>query len=506
VAGGIGVVCDTLWPGEARGAERTRKQPNLVFILSDQQSYDAVGYAGFNSQVRTPTLDRLAAQGVWFNHAVANSPVCTPYRAMLLTGQHPLYCGAYENDVGAMHVIGETFADVLKAAGYATGYVGKWHLHGGRRGQGVPAGPARLGFGDDFYTDNCSLTYSNGFYYDPSTLAKVSYNGWVSTGQTQQALAFLEAQRGSTQPFALFVSWHPPHNWGGGYGGYECPAEWKALYTRSELMCRQFGLDSAKQTAFHGYLAMCSMVDDHVRSIVDKLESLGVADDTLIVFTSDHGDHFGWPSHLNRHKQSPEDVSCRVPLLMRWPRGLLQRRKSNLVIGGLDLMPTVLGLMDLPVPATCQGYDLSRAIQMGNDDATASAPLFLFSPSWRGVYTREYTYALQNYTPAEENPRLASTPGADLTCLYDKQIDPWCTTDRIDQPGYAEVRAGLHAQAMEWLSRYKDPFVNHNTLLDVTFTPGFDGGSLQSLPPSGVTFDVRPIDALHAGGHTQYEG
>jgi len=505
-AGAVGVAGEALWPRQANGATRDVKRPNLVFIFSDQQAYDAVGYAGANAHVKTPTLDRLAAQGVWFNHAVSSSPVCTPHRGMLLTGRHPLYCGAYENDIGAMHNIGDTFADVLTAAGYATAYVGKWHLHGGQRGQGVPSGPARLGFGDIFFTDNCSLTYSDGFYYDPASLAKVNYGEWVSTGQTRQALDFLESRRGTTDPFALFVSWHPPHNWGGGYGGYDCPAEWKSLYNREELHCRQFGLDASKQTAFHGYLSMCSMVDDHVRTIAGKLESLGVAEDTLIVYTSDHGDHFAWPAGRSRHKQSPEAVSCRVPLMMRWPHGLRQRRKSDLIIGTLDLMPTILGLMGLPVPATCQGHDLSTAIQTADDEAMASAPLFLFSPCWRGVYTREYTYSIQNYVPAAEDARMRSSPGSDLTCLYDKQIDPWCTTDRMDDPAYDGVRAELHAQTMEWLARFKDPFVNHNTLLDVTFHPGYDSHELGSCTPAEATFTTRPIDALHAHGYTQYDG
>lgn len=485
---------------------RDVKRPNLVFVFSDQHSYDAVGYADVNAQVQTPMLDRLAAQGVWFNHAVSSSPVCTPYRGMLLTGQHPLYCGAYENDIGVMHDIGSTFADVLAAAGYATAYVGKWHVQGGMRTAGVPSGPARLGFGDVFFTDNCSLAYSNGFYYDPTTLAKVNYGGWVSTGQTGQALDFLESRRGTTDPFALFVSWHPPHNWSTAYDGYDCPAAWRALYNPASLVCRQFGLDASKQTAFHGYLSMCSMVDDHVRAITEKLESLGVAEDTLIVFTADHGDHFGWPAGRLRHKQSPEDVSCRVPLLMRWPRGLRQRRKSDLMVGTLDLMPSVLGLMGLPVPVTCQGHDLSAAIQTADDDATASVPLFLHGPAWCGVYTREYTYSIQNYVPAEEDARLRSTPGTDITCLYDKRIDPWCTTDRFGEPAYADVRAGLHAQTMEWLARFKDPFVDHNTLLNVTFAPGFDSHELEDCSPAAATFSARPIDALHDNGHIQYDG
>ena len=110
----------------------------------------------------------------------------------------------------------------------------------------------------------------------------------------------------------MFVSWHPPHNHS---RGYQAPGTWHELDDLGELSVRQFGTDPTKQESFRDYLSMVSLLDDHVREIVEKLKSMGVADNTLIVFTSDHGDHLGWIGRT-RHKQSPEDVSVRVPLLM----------------------------------------------------------------------------------------------------------------------------------------------------------------------------------------------
>jgi len=212
---------------------------------------------------------------------------------------------------------------------------------------------------------------------------------------------------------------------------------WHEIYDPDELSVRQFGRDPSKQERFRDYLSMVSLLDDHVRKIVEKLESMGVADNTLVVFTSDHGDHFGWIGR-NGHKQSPEDVSVRVPLLMHWPNGLGQFGKSELIVGALDLMPTILGLLDLPVPETCVGRNLSNAILKGDDDAVDSAPLFLFGPAWRGVYTREFTYSTQNYDYATEANRVVGgiwapkvttpcttdckTPGARPTCMMTRRI------------------------------------------------------------------------------------
>lgn len=482
--------------------EDSARPPNLVVVLSDQHSYDAVGYAGFDDAVDTPTLDLLASQGVWFNHAVSNAPVCTPFRGMLLTGQHPLYNGAFENDLGVMHDIGPTFADVLTTANYETGYVGKWHLQGGVRERGVPAGPARLGFGDPFYTNNVSTNFTEGYYYDPDTLERVDFGEWVSTGQTRQALDFLESRRGTKLPFAMFVSWHPPHNHN---HGYQAPAMWHEIYDPDELSVRQFGRDPSKQETFRDYLSMVSLLDDHVRKIVEKLESMGVADNTLVVFTSDHGDHFGWIGR-NGHKQSPEDVSVRVPLLMHWPNGLGQFGKSELIVGALDLMPTILGLLDLPVPETCVGKNLSNAILKGDDDAVDSAPLFLFGPAWRGVYTREFTYSTQNYDYATEANRVV---GGDLgprsyDTLYDRLQDPWCETNLYDDPAYSQVQADLHARTLEWLAYFRDPFVDHSTLVDLLIEPGHSSATNSFFEPAEVTFTQRPIDTLHAAGYTEY--
>ena len=143
----------------APAPERTADpRPNLVFVFSDQQSSDMLGCYG-NKQVISPNLDRLAAQGVRFNHCISSAPICTPYRGMLLSGQHPLRNGAFENDVRMLPGDGKYFGEVLRDNGYRLGYYGKWHLYGGDRDRPVPPGPYRYGFDHEFVINNCTLDY-----------------------------------------------------------------------------------------------------------------------------------------------------------------------------------------------------------------------------------------------------------------------------------------------------------------------------------------------------------
>ena len=129
----------------AAASSAAPKRPNLVFVFSDQKSSDMLGCYG-NTDIQTPNLDRLARAGVRFNHCISNSPVCTPYRGILFSGQHPLNQGAIQNDLQMLPGKGTYFAEVLRDAGYRTGYYGKWHLYGGDRERGIPAGACRYGF------------------------------------------------------------------------------------------------------------------------------------------------------------------------------------------------------------------------------------------------------------------------------------------------------------------------------------------------------------------------
>ena len=146
---------------KSASADPPSSRPNLVFLFSDQQSSDMLGCYG-NGQVITPNIDRFAAESVQFQHCVSNSPVCTPYRGILMSGQYGLFTGAIRNDYQMGPGAGTYFGEVLRDAGYRMGYIGKWHLFGGDRLRPIPPGPYRFGFDHTFLSNNCTLEYRGG--------------------------------------------------------------------------------------------------------------------------------------------------------------------------------------------------------------------------------------------------------------------------------------------------------------------------------------------------------
>lgn len=461
------------------------KKPNLLFVFTDQQSFDMLGCYG-NDQIKTPNLDRLAAEGIRFEYCISSNPVCTPYRGMLLSGQHDLKNGAFYNDFQMLPGNGQYFAEVLKNKGYRTGYIGKWHLYGGNRDQPIPAGPYRYGFDDVFLSNNCTLNFDPNvaFYFDQQTGEKIKFNAWEVYGQTEQAKDFIK-KSSRNQPWALFVSWHPPHDHKG--GKYTTLPELEALYKPEEIKLRPSQTDSPDvRKNMQGYMAMCTGCDIAFGQLMDTLKEKGMDDDTIVVFTSDHGDLHG--AHGRPWAKSfPEDASCRVPLIIRWPKHL-QPRKSELLVGTLDLMPTILGMMGMPIPAACDGENLTPHILAGNDTAIDSVPLFYHTPSWRGVFTKEFTYS-------ERAPGAGSNEKQSWNTLYDRSADPHQLTNRFDDPQFTDKKAELKKQMWKWLDRYDDPFLHEKDFLE---TLGLNYPNFKQDGKDGSTGRLpgRPVDLL----------
>lgn len=458
------------------------KKPNLLFVFTDQQSFDMLGCYG-NSQIKTPNLDRLASDGLRFEYCISSNPVCTPMRAMLLSGQHTLKNGAFYNDFGMLTGNGKYFGEVLRDNGYRTGYIGKWHIYGGDRDRPIPAGPYRYGFDDVFLSNNCALNYDPNvcFYFDQQTGQKIKYHKWEVYGQTEQAKNFIK-ESSEDQPWALFVSWHPPHDHKG--GKYTTLPELEALYNPDEIKLRASMTDSPEiRKDMQGYMGMVTGCDIAFGQLMQTLKDKGMDDNTIVVFTSDHGDLHG--AHGRPWAKSfPEDESCRVPLIIRYPKKI-QSRTSELLVGTLDLMPTILGLMDLPVPDLCDGQNLTPHILAGNDEAVFSVPLFYFAPSWRGVFTKQFTYSER---------AKGGTGDQNWNTLYDRQNDPHQLTNQFGNTAYADKKNELKQLMQDWLNRFNDPFLNEKDFLQALGLnyPNFkqDGkGGTGRLPG-------RPVDLL----------
>ena len=421
-------------------------KPNVVFVFADQWRAQATGYAG-NSQVATPRIDRLARESVNFTHAVSGWPVCSPWRGSLLTGQHPLSHGIFVNDVPLAESgtrLGEAFAQ----AGYDTAWIGKWHIDGHGRSVYIPP-ERRHGF-DYWKTLECTHDYNNSPYYSGDSEEKLYWEGYDAIAQTRDAQHYLRERDGSV-PFLLVLSWGPPHN------PYEtAPGEYRQRYRAEDILLRpNVPPDCAAEARawLAGYYAHCTALDDCVGALLDTLEETGLAQNTIFVFTSDHGDMLG--SQGTERKQKPWEESIRVPFLLRCTG--VAARATDALINSPDLMPTLLGLCDIPVPASVEGLDFSSHIRKGAPDpADGAALLACYHPfgewsrqsggrEFRGLRTRRHTY-----TRTLEGPWQ----------LFDNQEDPWQQRNLVDDPASRAIRDQLDERLDAMLEQRGDEFLH----------------------------------------------
>lgn len=424
------------------------KQPNVVFVFGDQWRAQATGYAG-NPNVQTPNLDKLSKRSVNFTHAVSGCPVCSPYRASLLAGQYPLTHGVFVNDV---HLRDEavSLAEAFSNGGYDTSYIGKWHVDGHGRSSYIPP-ERRQGFGH-WKVLECTHNYNSSPYYAGDSEEKLFWEGYDAIAQTRDAQNYIR-EHSKENPFLLVMSWGPPHA-----PYHTAPEEYQALYNPDDVQLRPNVpaelADQAKQW-LAGYYAHCTALDTCIGDLLQTLREEGIEDDTIFVFTSDHGDMLGSQGH--QKKQRPWDESLRVPFLLQYP-ALLGRdgREVDALIDAPDIMPTLLSLCDLPIPETVEGYDFSGYLK---DDETEIADSIVIScphpfgqwtrtrhggMEYRGIRTRRYTY-----TRTLEGPWL----------LYDNEQDPYQMNNLVDQPGSAKLQAKLEAELQEKLRDMGDEFL-----------------------------------------------
>ncbi|QYN39362.1 sulfatase [Pseudonocardia sp. DSM 110487] len=422
------------------------RKPNVLIVLTDEWRAQATGYAG-DANARTPRLDALAAESIDFENAVAGAPVCCPARASLLTGQYPLQHGVYINDV-ELRPTGPTLGEILRDTGYRTGYIGKWHLYGspdghyGRRGRPVP--PDRH-FGFEYWkAAECCHDYNESFYYEGADPRRRYWAGYDADDQTADACRFIAEQ--GDDPYALVVAYGPPH-----FPLHTAPPRYRALYEDAPIALRPNVTDDVADTAvagLRGYYAHIAALDDCVGRLLDAVERSGSADDTIVVFTSDHGDMMGSQGVEPNVKVFPWEESVRIPLLVRHPARFGRAgRKERAVFDWPDFLPTLLGLCDIPVPDSVTGTD---ALHSPRSSAFLSMPVPIFLArtygigEYRGVRTARYTY-------------VRSLAGPWL--LYDNRDDPYQLRNEIDNPAFAAIRQELDAELDRWLDRLGDEFL-----------------------------------------------
>ncbi len=418
--------------------------PNLLYVLTDQWRAQATGYAG-DPNVRTPHLDALAAKSWNFATAVANCPVCCPARATLLTGLLPDRHGVVLNDVHLDQRF-TSLADCFNAAGYRTGWIGKWHVDGRGRKSYIPP-QRRQGF-SFFQACECCHDYNDSVYFDNDDPTPRRWEGYDAFAQTEAAIRFMEECGG--QPFALVLSWGPPH-----FPYQTAPESYRRMYDPAGLTLRpnvppESEAEARKDLA--GYYAHCTALDDAMGRLLEYLERSARAEDTMVVFTSDHGDMLGSQGQI--WKQRPWDESILVPLLIRPPRAWDQPvRPIAEPVGLVDYLPTFCGLCGMEVPKDLPGRDLAPLLRSGAALGDEGQLIACYTPfadwerrrggrEYRGIRTMQYTYA-----------RTLDGPWL----LHDNADDPYQLRNLVDeQPA---LRDELDGRLGALLERVGDAFL-----------------------------------------------
>lgn len=456
---------------------------NLIYIFADQWRYHAMGCV-HGDQAVTPNMDVFAQESLCFENAYSTFPLCTPHRGSLMTGKYPFSIGLWTNcktglEEKLMLRPQETcIGNVLKDAGYETAYIGKWHLdaseqnftshpESGAAGWDAytPPGERRQGF-DYWLSYGACDDHLNPHYWADSP-EQILPGKWSAEYETDKALEYLDGHGGDGAPFALFVSYNPPHL------PYELvPERYYEKFRELEIAWRP-NVPAEKRTPemeviARQYFAAVHGIDEQLGRITGYLREHGMEEDTLVVLSADHGEMLG--SHGLMSKNVWYEESIHIPLLMR-QKGRIQPGKSQVLFASPDHMPTLLELLELPIPDTCQGISHRASILGEKQAAPEPESMFLCSypgapesvaafarlgqthkaHGWRGIRTREETYVITNgYMPEDKQAEY----------LYEDKRDPWQLHPRVvDRDCRDEKILEFRKQLKEYLTMLGDPFL-----------------------------------------------
>jgi len=437
-------------------------KPNIIFVFADQlRSHELSCYGGVN--IETPNLDRLADEGLMMTNAISTYPICSPFRGMLLTGLYPLHSGISNND----HPLNPdlpSFAKACKQQGYNTAYIGKWHIDGIGRTAYIPP-ERRLGY-DHWRALECTHNYFKSLYYDNDAKEPEYWEGYDADAQTSAAQDYVKS-RDPEKPFFLTLSWGPPHD------PYTAPKEYMEKVNPQDLILREnlnehaiadelqkiprfvlpekyiksHGKHRIKavdeqiiRQRYGGYLAATLALDDYFGDLLQTVEEEGILENTIVVFTSDHGDQLG--SHQFYGKNVPFAESISIPFLLRYPKVVGAKTVSDVLLSPVDMFPTVFGMADLE-HSKVDGIDLSKVITNKAEDTRDAILLMNLThfnntslinglDTYRGVQTKQYTYVRYE----DGTPWL----------LFNNKQDPLQLNNLVDNQDYNELIRELNTK------------------------------------------------------------
>ncbi len=455
--------------------QKVSRHPNLVFMFPDQFRRQAIGFMK-EDPVITPRLDEFASRSLVLTDAVSSYPVCSPFRAQLFTGKYPVSNGVITNCNSSKDVMlkqsQRCLSDILYDNGYSLGYLGKWHLDkphepfvGRRRGR--PGGPGGGIVWDEFvpperrhgfkfwHAYNCRDQHLNPRYWTTGAGRNepTYFDDWSTRHEADVAIEFIRNPQGKyrdpNKPFAIFIAPNPPHT-----PFDQVPKKYVDMYegkTYKDLLNRpNVEISNPHPQAkkhVRNYFAAVTGTDEQFGRILDALKQQHLEDNTIVIFTADHGEMMG--SQNRMHKSVCYEESIGIPFIIRWPAKIPARR-DNLLLSPPDIMPSLLGLMGLAqsIPDDVEGIDYS-AIMLGRPGKRPTSALYLNCAGQRGgnrgLRTHRYTYAIN---------RLKD--GKNEVLLFDNRKDPYQLNNIADSR--PEVVRKLTGELNQWLRKTKDPW------------------------------------------------
>lgn len=452
--------CSTIIPVEEELKEN--RKPNVLIIQPDQHRGSVMSIEG-DPDAFTPNLDKLASQGIRFTNAISGAPVCSPFRASLLSGMYIHKHGVVGNNI-LLNPDYKTLGNIFEDAGYATGYIGKWHLDGGipeeKVGGYIEEGERRQGW-QEFMGYEKSHEFIEVWKYDANkNKVRVKDYNWEPTWHTDVAVDFIQRKTDEGKPWCYYLAYGPPHL------PEQCPEDFLGQFDPASFTLPpdiQNKLSSKEQEKLRKqlqmYYAQVAAIDCEIGRLMQSIKEMGVDKNTIIIYTSDHGDVLG--SHNEdiaqqykalgvdrssslRTKGKPYISAMDVPLLISWPERIHSNQVCDALVNTVDITATILDLADLERTPNMQGVSMADWTlgKQGPKKDALYIGLAQGAKAWRGVYDGRYLYSTHGWP-----------------VLYDHKTDPYEMNNLYNSSEHAALKERLHQLTIKKAQEFEDPIV-----------------------------------------------
>lgn len=414
-------------------SKKSPRKPNVIVFFTDQQRWDSVGLHG-NPLNLTPNFDRLASRGTFAANSITCQPVCGPARSCLQTGQYATTTGVVRNGI-PLKEDAVTLAKCFNEAGYDTGYIGKWHLAGSGYDDSPVPEEKRAGYKSWLGADVLEMSSRP---YDTvlwdTEGKKVKLPGYRVDAMTDAAIRYVDKHKDN--PFFLFISYLEPHHQNN-TDSYPAPDGYTQPYVDGYTPPDLQALGGTSAQHLPGYYGMIKRLDEALGRLQDSLKSLGLEDDTIVMFTSDHGCHF--KTRNAEYKRSIHESSVHVPTAF-WGGPFNSGGRIEEMVSLVDLPPSLLDGAGLDVPETMEGQSVLPLTRGQREDWPEEALIQTSEAQiGRGVRTKRWKYGIETRSRDDWNEDGGTAKCYYETFLYDLEVDPYELRNLIDSEGHLPV-------------------------------------------------------------------